>query len=210
LTKVVKALSDSRALELLAAHQHFGNGLADAAAGRQREQMRLALGLGNIFEIEIGNRRLLQHRPRNRDIVVAGERRHHALRRVRHRGEAAREFRQRLDLDLLDQAADNVIEQRHLFDVEGFRAVQEQSGDAFKRLRTLVRRAMLDDVFQFGEQRSGCAHCVNPARTVLDRRMYGFTGVLGRDSERRVSRRVPVALARSRKIAIFPSVKTPS
>ena len=201
----------ARHFDVAAPHQHVGNGLADAEPRGQRQQMRLALGLGDVFEIRLGDGRLLQHRPGDRDVVVFGESRDHASRRIRHRGEAAREFRQRLDLDLLDQAADDIVKQRDLFGVERLRAFKEQAGDALECLGPLFRGAVLDDLFQFGKQRSGSAHCVNPARTVLDRRrMYGFTGVLGRDSERRVSRRLPFGLARGPEIAIFPSVKTPS
>ena len=80
--------------------------------------MRLALGLGDIFEIRVVDTGLLEHRAGDGDIVVLGQRGHHAMRRVRHRRDPPREFRQRLDLDFLDQAADDVVEQRDVFIIE--------------------------------------------------------------------------------------------
>ena len=57
---------------------------------------------------------------------LLGERAHHAGRRIRHRREPAREFGQRLGLDLLDQAADDVVEQRDMVVVERGGAVEKQ------------------------------------------------------------------------------------
>ncbi len=66
-------------------------------------------------QIGIVEPRLRQHRAGDRDVVVLGERAHRLRRRVRHRRDASRKFRQRLGFDLLDQAADDVVEQRHMF-----------------------------------------------------------------------------------------------
>ena len=87
--------------------------------------MRLALGLGDILEIRVVDTGLLEHRAGDGDIVVLGQRGHHAVRRVRHRRDPPRQFGQRLDLDLLDQAADDVVEQRDVFIIEVGRAVQK-------------------------------------------------------------------------------------
>ena len=73
----------------------------------------------------------------------------------------ARQFGQRLGLDLLDQAADDVVEQRDVVVVEAAGAVEKQTGDAAQRLGPLFRRAVLHDLFQFGKQRGGNAHCKN-------------------------------------------------
>ena len=121
--------------------------------------MRLALGLGDIFEIGIGDPRLLEHRPGNGNVVVLGERRHHAVRRIGHRRKPARQLGQRFGLDLLDQGADDVVEQRDVFVAVAARAVEKETGDATQRLGPLFRGAVLDDLFQFGKQRGGNAHC---------------------------------------------------
>ena len=57
--------------------------------------------------------------------------------------------------------------------VEARRAVEEQVGDAAQRLRALLRRAVLDDVFQFGKQGGGSTHyetCENALKS-RDRRL---------------------------------------
>ena len=123
--------------------------------------MRLALGLGDIFEIRVADMSLLEHRAGDGDIVVLGKRHHHARRRIRHRREPARQFGQRLDLDLLDQAADDVVEQRDVVFVEAGGAVEKKAGDTAQGFGPLFRRAMLDDLFQFWKQRGGNAHCKN-------------------------------------------------
>ncbi len=102
---------------------------------------------------------MLEHRAGDRDIVVLGERAHHAFRRVGNRRQPAREFGQRLGLDLLDQVADDVVEQRDMVVVEHGGAVDEQGRNAAQRLGAFLRRAVLDHLFQLGKQRSGNTHC---------------------------------------------------
>ena len=97
----------------------------------------------------------------HRDVVVAGERAHHAGRCVLRRGKAARQFGQGLGLDLFDQVADDVVKQRDMGIVEARGAVEEQAGDAPQRLGALLGGAMLDDIFQFGEQRGRSTHGKN-------------------------------------------------
>ena len=74
------------------------------------------------------------------------------MRRIRHRREPAREFRQRLDLDFLDQVAHDVVEQRDVLVFEVHGAVEKQVGDPAQRLGPLFGRAVLDDLFQLGKQ----------------------------------------------------------
>ena len=102
----------ARHLAITALDKNVGECLVDAEARRHCQQMRLALVLGDVHEVAIGKPRLLEHRTGDRDVIVLGERADDAGRRVGDRRDAAREFGQRLRLDLLDQAADNVVEQR--------------------------------------------------------------------------------------------------
>ena len=59
------------------------------------------------------------------------------------RREPVRQFGARLGLDLLDQAAEDVVEQADMVVVEAARAVEEQRGDALQRLRPPLGRAVL-------------------------------------------------------------------
>ena len=93
--------------------------------GGQRQQMRLAFGLGDMFEIGFVELGLLEHRPGDGDVVAAGQRAYHAGWRVGDRRDAAREFGQSLGLDLLDQRADDVVEQRDMVAVEAVGAVEK-------------------------------------------------------------------------------------
>ena len=103
--------------------------------------------------------------------------RDHAERRVGDRRQPAREFGQRLGLDLLDQAADDVVEQRDVFVVESRGAVEKQAGDAAQRFGALFRRAVLDDLFQFGKQRGGSTHCKTCQTACELRASRGFTQI---------------------------------
>ena len=105
-------------------------------------------------EIAVGQaRRLLQHRAGHRDIVVLGEAAHQPQRRVADRRQPVGQFRPRLGLDLVDQAAEDVVEQVDVIFIELAGAVQEQVGDLLQRLGPAFRGAALDDVFQFRDQR---------------------------------------------------------
>ena len=105
--------------------------------------MRLALGLGDVDQIGFGKpSRMLQHRPGDRDVVVLGEPPHHLDRRIADRRKAIGEFRARLDFDLVDQAAEHVVEQTDVLLVEPARAVQEECRDALERVGAPLGRAV--------------------------------------------------------------------
>jgi len=80
------------------------------------------------------------------------------VRRVRDRRDAARQFRQRLDLDLLDQIADDLVKQRDVLCVEGRSAFKKKIGDAAKGFSPFFCRAVLDHLFQFRKQRGADTH----------------------------------------------------
>ena len=108
----------ARDLAVAAVDQNFRQRLGDAEAGRQRQQMRLALGFRDIFQVGVADGGGFEHGPRHLDIVVFGERADDTGRRVEDRRDPAGEFRQRLGLDFLDQAAHDVVEQRDMLCVE--------------------------------------------------------------------------------------------
>ncbi len=75
-------------LAITAAHQHIGHRLGDAGAARDGEQMRLALGLGDLQQVGLGQAaRLPQDRAGHQDIVVPGEPGDQFARRIAHRGQ---------------------------------------------------------------------------------------------------------------------------
>src|SRR4029077_20816655 len=125
--------------------------------------MRLTLVFGDVHQVGIGDPCLLQYRTGNRDIVIPGERADDTGRRVGKWRDPAREFGKRLGLDLLDQTADDVVEQGDVLRVEAGSAVKEKGGNPAQCLRALFRRAMLDDVFQLWKQRGGNTH-LEPAK----------------------------------------------
>ena len=151
-------------LGVAAPHQHVGDRLADAVAAGDGDQMRLALGLGDVDQIGfLQPRRLREHRTGHRDVVVVRELAHQLGRRVRDRRERLRHFGARLGLDLDDQPAQHVVEQPDVIFVEVRRAVDEQIGDALDASRPLFLRAVLDDVFKLGNQRRRRGHSTIPA-----------------------------------------------
>ena len=129
-------------LAIAAPDQHVGHRLGDAGAAGNRQQVRLALGLGDVDQIGFGEpARLLQHRAGDRDVVVLGEPPHHLDRRIADRREAIGQLRARLGLDLGDQAAEHVVEQADVVVVELARRRQEECGDALERLGAPLGRS---------------------------------------------------------------------
>src|SRR6185437_1621445 len=149
--------------------------------------MCLALCLGDLHEVAVRKARLLEHGTGNLDVVVLGKGADDTSRRIRNRRDATRQFRQSLRLDLLDQTANDVVEQRHMRGIETGYAVEEQGGDAAECLRAFFGRAMLNDVFQFRKERCGNTH-TRPAKRREIARGPGFYTNLRADSEGRVSR----------------------
>ena len=151
-------------LAVAAADQFVGHGFRDAGASGDREQMRLALGPGDIDQVGVSQpRRLLQHRARHRDVVVLGEPPHRLDRRVADRRQAMGQFGPRLGLDLLDQAREDAVEQLDMLVVEVIGAVEKQRCDPLQGARATLGRAVLEHFLQFGNQRGGGGHSLDPA-----------------------------------------------
>ena len=121
--------------------------------------MRLPFGVRQFDQLWLLQPlRLRQHRTGHRDVFVMREVPHQSERRVRHRRQRVRHLGARLGLDLDDQPAQHVVEQPDVIFVEVRRAVDEQIGDAPDRHGPLVLRAVLDDVFEFRNQRGRRRH----------------------------------------------------
>jgi hypothetical protein len=151
-------------LGVAAPHQHVGDGFPDPVAAGDCIKVGLALGLGDVDEVGLfqsGGFR--EHRAGDRDVVIVGELPHQLQRRIGDRGETQRDFGARLGLDFEDELAQHVVEQADVVFVESLGAVDEQIGDLFEHLRALFVRAVLNDVFELGNQRRGCCgHHKNP------------------------------------------------
>src|SRR5262245_35923793 len=106
----------------------------------------------------MGEPGLLQNRARDRDVIIPRKSTDDASRGVGYGCDPACEFSQRLSLDLLDQAADDIIEQGDVFGGETWRIVEKQRRDAAQGFRSFFCRAMLDDILQLGKQRRGNTH----------------------------------------------------
>ena len=146
-------------IAIAAVHQHIGDLLLDRRAAGNREQMRLALLLRDADKIGGGQpRRLRQHRPRNRDLVVMRETLDDVVRRLCDRREAARKLRARLGFDPCDQVRQHVVEYADLLVAELGRRDQKQVGDAPERVDPLFPRSALNRLFQFVHQRLLRAH----------------------------------------------------
>jgi len=76
----------------------------------------------------------------------------HGGRRVADRCKLFRQFGAGLGLDLGDQTAQHVIEQADVILIEPACAIEEERRDALERLGPPFGRAMLDDLFEFGNQ----------------------------------------------------------
>ena len=149
--------------------------------------MRLAFCFSDMHQIALVDPCLPQNGTCDFDVVILGERAHNAGRRIRNGRNAAGEFSECLCFDFFDQATDDIVEQRDVLGVEARHAVEEQSGDAAEGFRTLFRRTMLDDVFQFRKQRRGNTH-TKTCKTLKNRSCRRLYANLRADSEGTVIR----------------------
>src|SRR5262249_55790887 len=118
--------------------------------------MRLALGLGDVDEIGVGQSPgLLQYRPSDRDVVILGELAHDPERSIPARCQKVGEFGTCLALNFLDQGPEHVIENADMLLVEAARAFEEQVGDAPQGTGPPFGCSVLDDLLEFGNQRGG-------------------------------------------------------
>ena len=143
--------------------QRVGNNFGQPPAAGNRQQMLLALGLGDLDQVfRAQARRFRQHRARDRDLVVARQAADDGRRRLRDAGQLQAGFRQRdpgadisdrPDLDGPDQAFEHAVEQLDLFAVEAAGRGQKQLGHTLDRLQALFRGAEMDRLFDFIDDR---------------------------------------------------------
>src|SRR5664280_2541578 len=120
-------------LAVAAIDQHVGDHRAELPALGDLAQVRLALALGDLDQILVGQpRRLRQHRPGDGDVIVAGEAMDDIMRSIGDRRDVPAQLDPRAAFDMIDQADDDVVEQRGYILGHPVAAGQEQAGDALQ------------------------------------------------------------------------------
>jgi hypothetical protein len=79
-------------------------------------------------------------------------------RRVAHRRKTICQLGARLRFDLLDQNPEHVVEQADVLVVVAAGSIEKERGDALEHLHALLPGAVLDDLFEFGDQREAGTH----------------------------------------------------
>src|SRR5579883_844032 len=101
----------TRDFAIAASDQHIGDGFAQRLSRRNRLQMGLALGSGEVDEIALGQpMRQSENRTGNSNLVVAGQYAQHVRRRIFDGREAPGQLGARFGLDFRDQQAKNSVE----------------------------------------------------------------------------------------------------
>ena len=163
----------ARNIAIAAAHQDVGHRLAQRAAPRDRVQVRLTFGFGDVDEIGFRQTRCeLQHRPGDGDIVVLGQAPQHFHRCVADLSETVREFGASLVLNLLDQQPEHFAKDIDVLVFVTAGAVDKKGCDALQRLGPLFAGAVLNHVFEFGNERKGGVHSLISSSEIDNHQFY--------------------------------------
>ena len=140
-------------LVIAAQHQHVGDRAAERLAIRDRQQMRLALVARRLDQrVVVEPVGLRQHRTRDLDDVVEGERPDRHRRRGVDRRQAVGEQRLGRGLDVQHQALEHVVEQADLLVGIIHRIVEKEIGDPAQRLDPARDGAVGKGGLQFVQQ----------------------------------------------------------
>src|SRR5262249_41838110 len=129
----------ARHLTVTALDQNIGQRLTDPETRRHGEQMCLALVFGDVRKVGISEPCLFQDRTGNCDVIVLGKSTDYTGWCVGNWCDPARELSQRLSLDFLNQAADDIVKKPDVFYVEAGSAVEKQARNAAQCLRSFFR-----------------------------------------------------------------------
>lgn len=152
-------------LPAAAVDQHVGNRLRDARAPGDREQMLLALRLGDADQVVVGQSfGERENGSRDLDAVLVRQASHQLGRRERVGGQPSAQSGTRPGADLFDQPADDVIEQLDLGSVQVLGIFHEQIGHPAQGLDALRARSRLHHAFQLLEQQLAFAHGLDTPR----------------------------------------------
>jgi hypothetical protein len=142
----------SNDLAFAAVDDHVGHGFRQVHPARNREQVLLPPGAGDLHEVARPQAaRLRQHAAGHRDFLVPRKVLDDFERRVVDRRQATAELGSGLAFDPGDQKTQHVVEDLDLIVVEASTIVQEQVSHLAKRRNPLLRRAAPDGVFEFGD-----------------------------------------------------------
>ena len=146
--------------------QDRGDQRTDGAPSGNGGEMLLALGLGDFDQVGIAQEvRLLKHRTRDFDVVVAGEVADDIGRRIADRRELGAEFGQRLGFDVRNKPHHDIVEDRDMIFRKRTRAVQEQVGHLAQHRAALGVRPLAERGFNFGGPHVECCHRGITSRT---------------------------------------------
>ncbi len=142
-----------------ATDQHIGDGLGDAAARREGGEMRLAVGARDVDQIvftqPLG---FAQHRPGDRDVVVARQIANQSRWRVGDRGQPLRKAGQCKALDFDDEPGEHGVEQRDLLLGEPPGVLDKQGRHPLQRFGAPAGVAPGNGVIDLGDQRGRRGH----------------------------------------------------
>ena len=131
--KVGAGIAGEFVKDLLASafQQNISDHRGDLRSLRNRQQVPLGLGIGDVDQIAVGEAgRLRQYRRCYRNVVIPGETPYDVDGSVADRRQTLAQFRERSSLDPFDQMSQDVVEHADLLIVEAIGILYEKIGDA--------------------------------------------------------------------------------
>jgi hypothetical protein len=140
-------------LLIAAVDQDVGDDLLQSRTTGYRQQVPLALGLGDFDEVGCCQPgRLDEDGAGDGDLIMMRKPTDHVPRCSIDWRDPFTEFRERSRLDSFDQATQNVVEYADLLLVEPVGAAEKKIGHAPQRFDSFVARARLNGFFELGNQ----------------------------------------------------------
>ena len=138
---------------------------------RHREQMALPLHPRDLEQGSlVEHRRAAQDRPRHQDLVLTREPADQHPRRIGNQRQPLGEFDARDQLGMRDEVDQDSVEEIDMVGPQMRGVLQEQFGDAARRLGAALGIAVSDDLIEPGDQRRGDCHpTAQTALVTLDR-----------------------------------------
>ncbi len=156
-------------LAIAAVKQHIGHRRVDVLTPRDREQMALTLGAGDLDQIAVGDaRRLAEDRLGDLDLIILREPPNDPDRSVVDEGQLRAELLARAPLDPLNQEPQHALEQQDLILTVAISAGQKELGDAPHRLGAALGRAAMGRALKLDNEGLACLwlchHASRPQR----------------------------------------------
>ena len=144
-------------LAIAAVEQHIGHRGVDFLASRDREQVALAFGAGDLDQVAVGEtRRLAQYRLGDRNLVILRQPPNDPDRGVLDQRKPHAELLARPPLDPLDQEPKHVLEQQDLILAVAISAGQKEIGNAPHRLGATLRGPAMGRALKLDNEGLAC------------------------------------------------------